>query len=435
MIRECSPLPMPESVPAHSDPSSLISPDAWQRLESATLSVVHRIQPTISSEHLRTAVIDYVQRLFKVLPFGSVPLKTYLPDGDIDLTLFDPAISDENLENDVYAILKSEEQSKDSEFEVNAVQFVPAEVKLVKCRVQNIDVDISVNQIGGLYTVHFLEKVNKKFGKNHLFRRSIMLIKDWCYYEACILGSHRGFICTYALETLVLYIFHIFYNSLDGPLAVLYRFLDYYSKFDWNNKGISLFGPISLSSLPELVTEPPDTNDEGFLLREEFLKEWAEAFTVTFRNCEKNPQVFSRKFLNIVDPLNQSNNLGRSVRKKNFDRIRSAFDIGARKLRKILQVPACFVIDGINRFFSNTVIRPVVLISCFDDVLLMTDHVTNDSMAPILRAERGSKCSSSNNSYDVLSDQFSNFNISDSNNHGSVKQNECDSLAEHKEIK
>jgi hypothetical protein len=120
-----------------------------------------------------------------------------------------------------------------------------------------------------------------------------MLIKDWCYYESRILGAHHGLISTYALETLILYIFHIFDKSLDGPLAVsyvlditiafisfnvilscssrympflggemlsgllqvLYRFLDYYSKFDWDNKGISLFGPVSLSSLPKLVSK------------------------------------------------------------------------------------------------------------------------------------------------------------------------------------
>ena len=49
-----------------------------------------------------------------------------------------------------------------------------------------------------------------------------MLVKDWCYYESRILGAHHGLISTYALETLVLYVFHIFHKSLDGPLAVSY---------------------------------------------------------------------------------------------------------------------------------------------------------------------------------------------------------------------
>ncbi|TVU31824.1 hypothetical protein EJB05_23525 [Eragrostis curvula] len=435
------------SPPAHPDPSS-ISPDAWRRFETAALAVVHKIQPTVSSQHLRAAIIDYVQRLFRfnagceVFPFGSVPLKTYLPDGDIDLSTFGSAISDENLANEVHAILLSEEQSKSSEFEVKDVQLINAEVKLVKCLVQNIAVDISFNQIGGLYTLCFLEKVDKQFGKNHLFKRSIILIKDWCYYESRILGAHHGLISTYALEILVLYIFHIFHKSLDGPLAVLYRFLDYYSKFDWDNKGISLFGPVFLSSLPELVTDPPNTHDDGFILREELLKECAKNFSIPTRKSEKSERPFAKKFLNIVDPLKQSNNLGRSVSQGNFYRIRSAFDFGARKLGKVLQVPNCSTVSEVNQFFRNTLkrnhtgFRPDILLTPSDDGI-RTNHVTNNSSSRDLDVERVSKGSSPfySSSHGDLSNQFSNINISHPSNHASIKQNEHNSTAEHKVIK
>lgn len=63
-------------------------------------------------------------------------------------------------------------------------------------------------------------QVDHYIGKDHLFKRSIILIKAWCYYESRILGAHHGLISTYALETLILYIFHIFHSSLDGPLTV-----------------------------------------------------------------------------------------------------------------------------------------------------------------------------------------------------------------------
>jgi hypothetical protein len=48
-----------------------------------------------------------------------------------------------------------------------------------------------------------------------------MLIKAWCYHESRILGAHHGLISTYALETLVLYIFNMFHKSLHGPLEVI----------------------------------------------------------------------------------------------------------------------------------------------------------------------------------------------------------------------
>lgn len=63
-------------------------------------------------------------------------------------------------------------------------------------------------------------QVDRLIGKDHLFKRSIILIKTWCYYESRLLGAHHGLFSTYALETLVLYIFHFFHTTLDGPLAV-----------------------------------------------------------------------------------------------------------------------------------------------------------------------------------------------------------------------
>lgn len=124
-------------------------------------------------------------------------------------------------------------------------------------------------------------QVDRLVGRNHLFKRSIILVKAWCYYESRILGAHHGLISTYALETLVLYIFHLFHSSLCGPLVVttvimqfnvqlqanacfsqfvmivfmqvLYRFLEYYSQFDWENYCISLKGPVCKSSLPDIV--------------------------------------------------------------------------------------------------------------------------------------------------------------------------------------
>lgn len=70
-----------------------------------------------------------------------------------------------------------------------------------------------------LYVVHLLQ-VDHLINQNHLFKRSIILIKAWCYYESRLLGAHHGLISTYALETLVLYIFHMFNNSFAGPLEV-----------------------------------------------------------------------------------------------------------------------------------------------------------------------------------------------------------------------
>ncbi|KAL6982236.1 hypothetical protein U1Q18_050743, partial [Sarracenia purpurea var. burkii] len=65
-----------------------------------------------------------------LFPFGSVPLKTYLPDGDIDLTAFGGASVEEALVNDVLSVLEAEDQNMAAEFIVKDVQLIRAEVYL-----------------------------------------------------------------------------------------------------------------------------------------------------------------------------------------------------------------------------------------------------------------------------------------------------------------
>lgn len=50
------------------------------------------------------------------------------------------------------------------------------QVKLVKCLVDNIVVDISFQSLGGLCTVNFLESIDRRIDDHHLFKRSIILV-------------------------------------------------------------------------------------------------------------------------------------------------------------------------------------------------------------------------------------------------------------------
>ncbi|VAI05878.1 unnamed protein product [Triticum turgidum subsp. durum] len=207
-------VPGPAAIPAA----------AMASAEVAAAEVVRRVQPTEASERRRAEVVHYARRIVgtalgcEVFVFGSVPLKTYLPDGDIDLTVIGNTSCGSTLIDDVYYILGSGEENGDAEFEVKDLEHIDAEVRLIKCTIGNIIVDISFNQTGGICAVSFLELVDRKVGKNHLFKRSIILIKGWCYYESRLLGAHHGLISTYALETLILYVFNLFHKSLHGPL-------------------------------------------------------------------------------------------------------------------------------------------------------------------------------------------------------------------------
>uniref|UniRef100_A0A0E0D757 PAP/OAS1 substrate-binding-related domain-containing protein n=1 Tax=Oryza meridionalis TaxID=40149 RepID=A0A0E0D757_9ORYZ len=340
---------------------AFIRREAIRAAEAAADEVVLRVQPTEEAERTRQGIIGYLKLLFgtalgcEVFAFGSVPLKTYLPDGDIDITILGNTAPDSTFISEVRGILELEEQEDGADVAITGLQFIDAEVKLIKCVIDNVVVDISFNQIGGVTTLCLLELVDHEVGNDHLFKRSIMLIKAWCYHESHILGAHRGLISTYALEVLVLYIFNIFHKSLHSPLEVLYKFLEYFSKFDWDKYCISLNGPVPLSSLPNLTGESYSVEPSG--IHDELLfgpNGSCDRLIVLKKDSDGSNMNFRPKYLNIIDPIKSSNNLGRSVSKGSFYRIRGAFSFGAQNLSQILMLPTDLIPTEIFGFFVNT---------------------------------------------------------------------------------
>lgn len=53
------------------------------------------------------------------------------------------------------------------------------------------------------------------------------------------------------------------------------------------------------------------------MLSDEFLENCTEMFSVSSRVLDGKPKAFQAKHLNIIDPLKENNNLGRSVHRGN----------------------------------------------------------------------------------------------------------------------
>jgi hypothetical protein len=68
--------------------------------------------------------------MMQVFAFGSVPLKTYLPDGDIDITVLSNTWLNSSLIDDVRYVLNSEMDNPDAEFEVKDLHFIDADVSI-----------------------------------------------------------------------------------------------------------------------------------------------------------------------------------------------------------------------------------------------------------------------------------------------------------------
>lgn len=194
------------------------------------------LSPTGRSNEKRMNTVAFIREVTLksitdgyVIEVGSSLLKTYLPESDLDLILLCPHSKYSNNNNidsssDSFnhksnsqsksSVSRNEMQrltsifnswceeisdkeegissssssgsssSSDMMMTIRNIEFVNARTKLAHCLVNNISIDITVNQIGSVITITFLEEVDRFIGYNHLFKRSLILIK------VCILLGH-----------------------------------------------------------------------------------------------------------------------------------------------------------------------------------------------------------------------------------------------------
>ena len=386
-----------------------------------------------AAAYLKGALSELAGGALQVLPFGSVPLRTYLPDGDNDLAVFVPpggGASNRDWADCIAAALREAAAAAAEAaaaggpspwLDIQEVHVVSAEVPVAKCLVDGLLFDLSVNTLNGLSTLAFVEEVSQAVdvasGCSGLFKDSLLLIKAWCYYEGRLLGAPHGLVSTYALEVLTLHVLQAFPSRTRAPLEALRRFLEYYAAFDWEAYGVALEGVVPLEGGAGPGTaEGPAGADARPLLEPDLLEGLALRYGLGRKKAggaprggaapsddataasdggadggkrgteggadggggdgdeEVNPAKvaprggegsrgeggggetaaaaapqgtgrpgalavpgFRTKYLNVVDPLLPTNNLGRSVGKASLYRIRMALQLGAERLRGICE--------------------------------------------------------------------------------------------------
>lgn len=107
-----------------------------------------------------------------------------MPESDLDIVLFTRNRGDQGRDIEhilgVFNALCREialEEERSISFKIRNVEFINARIKLSKCYINNIGVDITVNQVGSLATLAFLEEADRAIGQDSLFKRSLLLIK------------------------------------------------------------------------------------------------------------------------------------------------------------------------------------------------------------------------------------------------------------------
>ncbi|CAM9104069.1 unnamed protein product [Ectocarpus sp. 13 AM-2016] len=384
-----------------------------------------------------------------VLPVGSFPLKTYLPYADVDMAMFLPPKATSTSGGQVGGVgadSSGKEGRKDHEREeatdahsggddgkgtdamhtsalipatmalcnvamqasskrrspghsrsgrslpesakpeIRHVSLINARTPIVTMVVGNVVVDLTENQGGSVAASALLEEADNLIQRNHLFKRSLLLVKAWAWCETPrlvgnrVLGARKGGLTSYGLSVMVLHLFaaSASADALVHPLDVLIRFFEVYSEFDWARYCVTLEGPVPLESVRGSHPYEGSHGNGGTSARFQPLvkKVLAELFRVPEKDREKDrekakdkdkdkagrrgrrasrsgrlsdghaedalPETprfaagamphFPERNCNIQDPLNALNNLGYSVTKNNLKALKRALQQGQKKL-------------------------------------------------------------------------------------------------------
>lgn len=273
---------------------------------------------------------------------GSFPLRTYLPDSDIDIAVLvpDSPTTQSDTQTTLRKILDAlycaamQPEPQEAGHTLRNISFVNAKTPVVRCTVGNVDFDVTVNQIGSLGAITFLEEADRFIGKQHLFKRSLLLLKLWLSTEAVtyagrpLLGAKNGMFSSYAVSVMVLYLFNAKRDdSLNHPFEVLRAFLETYSRFPWDSCVLTLQGaaPIQIGKTVAKPVDMPASVENRFRpLLERFQNMQPEPLPERDDVSRPPPgSQFRLRVCNIQDPLNADNNLTPTVTKSTLLVIKS----------------------------------------------------------------------------------------------------------------
>ena len=394
--------------------------------------ILNVIGPNEKSESDRNINLSYVKGIIlniltkklpdyrtHILAYGSFPIKTYLKDADIDITIFFELKYGNKVVVDIptqfidkaMIIIKAEleKHNKESKYEhISDIKIIMAGIRLLKCKIGSINIDISINNFAGLYKILFIDFIenqlkfqfNKKNlfndssykdNKINIFKRTLLLIKGWCFYEGKLMGSNIGLMASYTLEILVIFLFNLHYDEINNEYEAFEKFFELMEEFDWEKNVISLYGLISnfnfykklqslnndsqkdigkevIKNIGTIIINKPfwyienkkssdkkekgeendiktlsNRNNEPLLDLKEVIK-----FISSVNNGAGNIHILKEgnaingdnfnKLLNVLDPMNNHNNLGKSINYHSNSKMKLVIAYINKKLKKIKDI-------------------------------------------------------------------------------------------------
>ena len=360
---------------------------------------------TIIEESLIIHYPNYIPHIFL---YGSFPIKIYLKDSDIDITIiFEDKqksqllidLSQDEI-NKILSIIKDsfdKYNNKNNQILFTDINIINADIQLLKCIFQSIPIDISINNFLSLFKIIFMNNIfnliGKKLNKNIneenneiennnkliIFKRTILLIKAWCSYEGSLMGSNIGLMASYGLEVLIIYMFNLYYKDINNEIDGFFCFFNLMKNIDIEKNIISLFGLIpinefhsklfnsekdkndisnSLGSDPIWYINKNDKNNENYLFNINEIKEILVKINFKIKDDNIFKKCFIEKLFNILDPINSQNNLGKSINYHSFSKMKNVFKYIVKELNKIIEIKQMedpfLYINSLLKLFYNT---------------------------------------------------------------------------------
>ena len=309
-----------------------------------------------------------------ILTYGSFPMKAYLKNADIDITIFfGPKIEKKvlielplDLINKAIHLIKEEFEryNKEISFELfSDIKIIMADIRLLKCKIGSISLDISVNNFSGLYKIVLIDYIENQFksqfNKNNLFldtsysdnklnifRRTLLLVKGWCYFEGNLMGSNIGLMASYTLEILVIYVFNNYYEFIYNEFDGFEKFFEIMEKINWEKNIISLFGIFSNINFQKKLSifnthlqnskdkDNKDTNEPFWYYKDKYNK-IDKGFNILLNNAndkDNEPLLKLNELKKLITPVNKSiGNIylkkeGKLINSANFDKLINILD-------------------------------------------------------------------------------------------------------------
>jgi len=127
---------------------------------------------------------------------------------------------------------------------------------ILQCIVGKTKVNIHANMKIDLCFAAFLEEVDRSIGHNHLFKKSLTLVRAWWIYESPKYADDDLFnpdiIPDSAICIMVCAVFNLHANSVNSPMHALLLFLAEFSEFDWRVYALTIFGRVKRNLIEAL---------------------------------------------------------------------------------------------------------------------------------------------------------------------------------------